>query len=228
MTDSEPGPGPAPETPSRRRLPVPRPRVSLAEKLADQRRGRWIAPAVVLALLGAFALLLWVRSLPAPWIDFKDPGGVFSASYPETPKAVAIQGHGWDGSPAPVRSFVYGTEWEDEFYAVDICTYGLPVPADQPRIVEAIFDAVAQASLEFIKKRSVGFDAEIRWSRPYSLAGQPGREFQIDFHSHSAVFINRLLLVDRTHLVAVRTGVHSHHHGENDSRFFESFKLLGR
>jgi hypothetical protein len=195
-------------------------------KLDRQQRGRrrWLAPLFILTLLGGFAALEWLRRSGPSWVELKDPQGLFTLDFPDTPKKSSAQQQTWTGAKTTVRSFAYGDFLADEFYGVDACTYDQVVPAEK---VELIFDRICDGFVKSLKASSV-MDAKVRSSKPWTHAGQPGRELVVEFNEGTALMVNRFLLVDGKHMVVLKTGVHEHHHGENDVRFLESFKLLAR
>lgn len=221
--EATPAPEPAPGEPQRKSPARPR----LVAKL-DQPRGlrRFAGPLVVFGLLAAFGLLLWLRSLPPSWVEFKDPEGLFRVEFPEPPTQRTATTRSWSGAPVPVRTAAYGTQWEDEFYAVDATTYDRPVPKD---LVEKLFDAVMQDFLASLEKIGPSYDKpQLEKSGPWSLDADPGRESQVSIHRGAGLLVVRLLLVNERKMVMLRTGVHEHHHGENDRRFLDSFRVLGR
>jgi hypothetical protein len=200
----------------------PRARGRLAAKMEKQKGRWWVTPAVVLALLLGFGVLLWVRSLPDPWIEYRDPKGRFACSFPQQPRTAEKQVPTWTGSTALDRSFIYGSAWEDEFYSVEQCSYDKAVDADK---VETLFDGISDALVKALQRTDT-HDATLRSKKPWSMAGQPGRELEVEVHFGGGLVVVRLLLVDHQHMFIVSTGVHEHHHGENDARFLSSFTLL--
>jgi hypothetical protein len=198
-------------------------RGKLLAKLEKNRGRPWRAAVVVVALAALLGGLVWLQSTGPSWIDYADADGRFTVQFPDTPKLTTLVVPTWTGNKAPIRSAMYGTRWEDEFYAVEACTYDQSVPKDR---VEPLLESIGDDYVKRIEGLGAGRDVRLTASRQWAFAGHPGRELEMSVRGGAGILVARILLVDERHLIMLRTGAHEHHHGENDRRFLESFKLV--
>ncbi len=168
-----------------------------------------------------FVFLLWLRSLPEPWVDFKDPKGLFEVQFPDPPRVQGRPMPTFTGSIVSETVYTYGSGFEDEQFSLGAFALDAALPDDK---LEATFEAAFDEMLKPLETAMPRITAR----RPWTLAGQPGRETVVDIEKGEGTFVARVLVIDRKHVVRLSTLVHAHHHGENDARFLGSFKLVGR
>jgi hypothetical protein len=179
------------------------------------------APLGLVALVVGFVFLLWVRTLPAPWVDFKDPKGIFEVQFPDPPRAQGRPMPTFTGSVVSETVYTYGSGFEDEQFTLGVFTLDAELPYDK-------FEATFAAAFDEMLKPLETAMPRITARRAWTLGGHPGRETVVDIEKGEGTFVARVIVIDRKHVVRLSTLVHAHHHGENDERFLQSFKLLGR